>query len=153
MDITDSSDTIGHCLSGAPNEVWSYGDDVYAICRRYLFLRERLRPYVRRLMSDAHTHGDPIMRPLFYDFPDQPNLWDVSDQYMFGPKYLVAPILHEGQRERRVVLPRGFNWQQLDAEGNRVGPVHLGPATASDGDFAIAIAAPLEYMPVLEKVD
>lgn len=142
-----------HCLSGAPNEVWSYGDDVYAICRRYLFLRERLRPYVRRLMSDAHTHGDPIMRPLFYDFPHQSNLWDVSDQYMFGPKYLVAPILHEGQRERRVVLPRGSNWQQLNAEGERVGPVHLGPATASDGEFVIVVASPLEYMPVFEKVD
>jgi alpha-D-xyloside xylohydrolase len=87
-------------------------------------------------MTDAHIHGDPIMRPLFYDFPEQKNLWKVSDQYMFGSKYLVAPILHEGQRERRVVLPRGFNWQQLTTKAERTGQVYLSPQTVSEDDFA-----------------
>ncbi|KAI0448691.1 glycosyl hydrolases family 31-domain-containing protein [Xylaria acuta] len=141
-----------HCLSGAANEVWSYGDEVYAICKKYLFLREKLRDYVRGLMDDAHRYGAPVMRPLFYDFPDQKNLWDVSDQYMFGSKYLVAPILHEGGRDRRVVLPRGPNWQQMNAEGERVGAVHSSPQTGSDGDFALVVAAPLDYMPVFERL-
>ncbi|KAI1817836.1 glycoside hydrolase family 31 protein [Poronia punctata] len=140
-----------HCLSGAPNEVWSYGDEVYGICKQYLFLREKLRDYVRDLMAAAHETGDPIIRPLFYDFPEQKSIWDVSDQYMFGPKFLVAPILHEGQRERRVVLPRGAQWQQLSADGERVGQVHSSPPGDS-GDFAVTVAAPLEYMPVFEKV-
>ncbi|KAI1302269.1 glycosyl hydrolases family 31-domain-containing protein [Xylaria venustula] len=146
-----------HCLSGAPNEVWSYGEEVYDICKTYLFLREKLRDYVRDLMKAAHVHGDPVMRPLFYDFPEQRRLWDVEDQYMFGPKYLVAPVLHEGQRVRRVVLPRGCEWQELNAEGERIGPVHSSPRTEEDGDdysqFAITVAAPLEYMPVFEKID
>ncbi|KAI3331778.1 glycoside hydrolase family 31 protein [Xylariaceae sp. AK1471] len=142
-----------HCLSGAPNEVWSYGEEIYGICKQYLFLREKLRDYVRGLMADAHTYGDPIMRPLFYDFPEQKNLWEVSDQYMFGSKYLVAPILHEGQRERRVVLPRGFNWQQLNTEGERINQVYSSPQAGSDDDFAVTVAAPLEYMPVFEKVN
>ncbi|KAI1822784.1 glycoside hydrolase family 31 protein [Xylaria intraflava] len=141
-----------HCLSGAPNEVWSYGDEVYAICKKYLLLREKLRDYVRDLMDAAHRHGDPVMRPLFYDFPDQRNLWDVSDEYMFGGRYLVAPILHEGQRERRVVLPRGFDWQRVNQEGERVGPVYSSPRTESDDSFVIMFDAPLEYMPVLEKI-
>ncbi|KAI0872366.1 glycosyl hydrolases family 31-domain-containing protein [Hypoxylon argillaceum] len=142
-----------HCLSGAPNEVWSYGDEVYAICRRYLLLRETLRPYVRALMAAAHERGDPLMRPLFYDFPDQRPLWAVEDQYMFGPRYLVAPILREGQRERRVVLPRGVGWQQVDAEGARVGAIHCAPRMAGDDEFAVVVAAPLEYMPVFENID
>ncbi|KAI0409103.1 glycosyl hydrolases family 31-domain-containing protein [Xylaria palmicola] len=141
-----------HCLSGAANEVWSYGDDAYAVCARYLRLRERLRPYVRGLMRGAHERGDPVMRPVFYDFPRQANLWDVADQYMFGPKYLVAPILHEGQRSRCVVLPRGCQWQQLDAEGERVGPVHSSPLTENNSHFTVEVAAPLEYMPVFENI-
>ncbi|KAI1746806.1 glycosyl hydrolases family 31-domain-containing protein [Xylaria castorea] len=141
-----------HCLSGAANEVWSYGSEVYAICEKYLFLREKLRGYVRGLMRDAHKLGDPIMRPLFYDFPDQKNLWDVSDQYMFGGKYLVAPILHEGQRDRRVILPRGFHWQLLNAEGERIGAIHSSPQTESGGDFTVEVAAPLDYMPVFERM-
>ncbi|KAI2620853.1 glycoside hydrolase family 31 protein [Xylaria nigripes] len=141
-----------YCLSGAPNEVWSYGDEVYTICKRYMLLREKLRGYVRGLMEDAHRLGDPIIRPLFYDFPDQKDLWDVSDEYMFGNRYLVAPILHEGQRERRIVLPRGNSWQQLNQEGDRVGSVYSKPRTGSNDTFVITIDAPLEYMPVLENV-
>ena len=58
------------CVSGAPNEIWSYGDEVYEICRKYIELREAMRPYIRSLMEAAHEKGTPIMRPLFYDFPE-----------------------------------------------------------------------------------
>ena len=54
------------CCSGAPNEVWSYGEEVYEICRKYMELRERIRPYTRSLMAEAHEKGTPVMRPLFY---------------------------------------------------------------------------------------
>ncbi|KAI0485059.1 glycoside hydrolase family 31 protein [Xylariaceae sp. FL0804] len=137
-----------HCLSGAPNEVWSYGDDVYAICRAYLFLREKLRDYVRELMHTAHTHGDPVMRTLFYEFPGEPDAWAVEDQYMFGPRYLVAPVLHAGQRERLVWLPEaaGAGWRRLGTDGTLVGDV-------LQGGRRVTVAAPLEYMPVFEKCE
>lgn len=117
-----------------------------------MFLREKLRDYIRGLMRDAHEHGDPIMRPLFYDFPGQKNLWDVTDQYMFGPRYIVAPILSAGQKERRVVLPRGVDWQMLSAGGERLGDVCSSPDNDENGEFAVTVAAPLEYMPVFEKL-
>jgi len=76
----------------------------------YIHLRERLRPYIRELMRQAHEKGTPPMRPLFYDFPHDPACWEVEDAYMFGPDLLVAPILHEGARSRNVYLPAGSSW-------------------------------------------
>ncbi len=112
-----------HCRSGAANEVWSYGDEVYSICREYLALRERLRTYVRELMKDAHVHGDPLMRPLFYDFPQDPMAWKIDDQFMFGPKYLVAPVLKSGVAERTVYLPEGSKWRRMGVDGHADGDI------------------------------
>jgi alpha-D-xyloside xylohydrolase len=59
----------GKMMSGAPNEVWSYGEEVYQICTKYMFLRERLKPYIKGLMEAAHQRGTPVIRTLFYEFP------------------------------------------------------------------------------------
>ena len=53
------------CCSGGPNEVWSYGEEIYAICVKYLNLRESMRDYTRQVMAAAHEQGDPVMRTLF----------------------------------------------------------------------------------------
>ncbi|MDR2483225.1 MAG: family 31 glucosidase, partial [Treponema sp.] len=81
------------CRSGAPNEVWSYSDEVYEICRKYLFLREKMKPYIETVMQAAHEKGTPVIRPCFYDFPADERAWEAEDQYMFGPDYLAAPVL------------------------------------------------------------
>ena len=86
----------GKMLSGAANEVWSYGEEVYEICTRYMFMRERLKPYIAGLMQAAHKRGTPVMRTLFYEFPADSKSWDVSDQYLFGPDLLVAPVMDAG---------------------------------------------------------
>ncbi|MDF2989203.1 MAG: alpha-glucosidase, family 31 of glycosyl hydrolase [Eubacterium sp.] len=102
----------GMCYSGAPNEVWSYGSEAYEIFKKYMFIRENLRPYITGLMREAHEKGTPPMRPLFYDFPDDNEAWSIEDQYMFGPDILVAPVFYEGLRERRVYLPGGAQWKE-----------------------------------------
>lgn len=96
--------------SGAPNEIWSYGEDVYAILKGCLDTRERLRPYIAKQMEAAHLYGTPVIRPLFYDFPGDDKAWQVEDEYMFGPDILVAPVLYEGMRQREVYLPEGKDW-------------------------------------------
>jgi len=96
--------------SGGPNEVWSFGEEAYAIIRELLFLRERLRPYIMEQMCLAHEKGIPPMRPLFFDFPEDKGCFAVDDQYMFGPDLLVAPVLYEGARSRQVYLPAGTTW-------------------------------------------
>lgn len=93
------------CCSGAANEVWSYGEEVYEICRKYLDVREKMRDYTRSLMEEAHEKGTPVMRPLFYEFPEDETAWRVEDQYLYGGKLLVAPVLEAGAKERKVYLP------------------------------------------------
>ncbi|QCR37265.1 TIM-barrel domain-containing protein [Nissabacter sp. SGAir0207] len=129
------ADGAQQCNSGAPNEVWSYGEQNLAIMTAGLQLREKLRPYIGRQMDVAHQHNDPIMRPLFFDFPQEAESWQVEDQYMFGPDILVAPILEEGVRQRRVWLPAGASWQDLHGE------------TYPGGNWVEA-DAPIEAIPV-----
>ena len=61
-------------------------------------LREEMRPYTRSLMQQAHEKGTPVMRPLFYDFPEDPACWDNESQYMYGPDILVAPVMEAGMQ-------------------------------------------------------
>jgi len=96
--------------AGGPNEAWSFGDEAYAIIRELLFLRERLKPYIGRQMAAATETGAPPMRPLFFDFPDDPACYEVEDQFMFGPDILVAPVLQQGATGRSVYLPAGAEW-------------------------------------------
>lgn len=98
------------CCSGADNEVWSYGEEVYEICKKYMEYREQMRPYTRKLMEEAHEKGTPVMRTLFYMYPEDAACWEVEDEYMYGPDVLVAPVLHAGQEKRSVYLPQGDDW-------------------------------------------
>jgi alpha-D-xyloside xylohydrolase len=122
--------------TGAPNELWSFGDEAYEILRRWLALRERLRPYIMTAMRTAHTEGLPVMRPLFLAFPADETCWDVADQYLFGDDLLVAPVVTAGATQRPVYLPDGARW--LDAW---TGEAHSG------GQWLTA-PAPLDRIPV-----
>ncbi|GHV62452.1 glycosyl hydrolase [Spirochaetia bacterium] len=127
------------CLSGADNEIWSYSDKVYEICKKYLFLREKLKPYIAEQMKAAHERGTPVIRPLFYDFPEDEAAWEIENQYLFGPNYLVAPILYEGQRERTLYLPAGSKW------------TNAWTGETFDGGHSITVEAPLDRIPVFTK--
>jgi alpha-D-xyloside xylohydrolase len=107
---------IPQCDSGSPNELWSYGEENYAIMQRWLGVRETLRPYIDKLYENAHNHGDPLMRPMFWHYPDEPQSWQIEDQYLFGEDLLVAPVMQAGQRQREVWLPGGHCWVSLDGE-------------------------------------
>ena len=67
-------------FNGAPNEIWSFGEPAYQIIRKYMSLRERLRPYVMQQMANASKTGIPPMRPLFVDFPSHPVCYQVEDE-------------------------------------------------------------------------
>lgn len=124
--------------SGAENEVWTYGEEVYKICEKYIHMRQRMKPYIKRLMEEAHEKGTPVMRPLFYDYPQDTRAWEIEDEYMLGPDLLVAPILYENQRQRQVYLPQG-TWRNIN--DNR----------EYEGGCQITVEAPLDQLPVFAK--
>ena len=126
----------GQFFSGSDNEIWSFGEKAYEICRKYILLRERLRPYIRGLMQAAHEKGSPVIRTLFYEFPTDQKAWEIEDQYMFGDKLLVAPILHENMRSREVYLPVGSTWKNA----------HTGVCYA--GGTTVTTDAPIDIIPL-----
>ncbi len=128
----------GYLHTGQPNELWSYGEDNYKIMRRYYDIRIGMHDYIKHLYEEAHTNGSPLIRTMFYEFPEDEKCWELKDQYMFGEKYLVAPIFHLNQFAREVYLPAG-SWK-LTSTGE-----------IFEGGRAVTVDAPIEYMPVFEK--
>ena len=130
---------IGLFGSGADNEVWSFGEKVLGICRKYLKLREQLRPYIREQMRRTHEKGTPIMRPVFYDFPEDSECWEVDDAYLFGADLLVAPVLEKDAVSRKVYLPSGCRWKEC----------HTGKW--QQGGCTVEAEAPEDVIPVFVK--
>ena len=129
----------GFCHTGRDNELWSYGEDVYEILKHYVAVREQMKPYLKEVMREASENGSPVMRAMFYEFPDDPMCWEADEQYMFGSRYLVAPVLYAGMTEREIYLPAG-KWKNI-ATGEELA-----------GGRKVTVAAPLEVIPVFEKL-
>ena len=99
-------------------------------------IREQLRPYTRLLMKEAHEKGTPVMRTLFYMYPQDKKCWEVEDEYLFGADILVAPILYANQRNREVYLPEGETW------------IEYGTGKKYEGGQTIQAKAELDVIPV-----
>ena len=129
----------GFCHTGRDNELWSYGEDVYEVLKGYVDLRERMKPYIKEVMEETSANGSPVMRAMFYEFPEDPACWACSDEYMFGSRYLVAPVLWAGVTSRTVYLPKG-KWRDMNT-----GEVY-------EGGCNITVPAPVEIIPVFERL-
>ena len=93
-----------------PNELWAFGEKAQAICTDFVQLRYALFPYIYSLAGDV-THEDyTIMRHMAFDYPDQKDLRDCKDQFMFGPSFMVCPVLKAGAKSRLVKFPAGEQW-------------------------------------------
>jgi len=117
---------------------WAHGPEVEAICRRYIELRMRLLPYLYSLAWQAHTTGQPLMRPLVYHFPDDPNVWELGSQYLLGENLLVAPVTRPGATHWPVYLPAGDwydFWTGQHFEGGR----------------SVSVATPLDTLPLFVR--
>lgn len=125
--------------TGQDNELWSYGEEAFEIMKKNLDLRHELKPYIESLFKEASENGSPIIRTMFFEFPENSKCWEIEDQYMFGSKYLVAPIVNLGDREREVYLPEGI-WKDIHTEEKY------------EGNTVIVAKAPIEYIPVFEKI-
>lgn len=89
---------------GSANEPWMY-PELLPLIRKAMHWRERLIPLLYTLLWRAHVYHEPILRPLFVEFPDQPQSYVEEDCFMLGPSLLVAPVLDRGMTARAVWLP------------------------------------------------
>lgn len=125
--------------TGAFNEIYKYPRSTYLILRKYLFMRYAMRPYIMDQMKTAHENGTPIMRPLFYDFDQDTKAWEIADEYMFGPDVLVAPVLHSKQETRKVYLPSGEKWIDINTKKQY------------DGGQTVEVESPIDEIPVFTR--
>ncbi len=125
--------------SRVQNEVWSYGKQAEPILEKYLRLRYTLMPYIYSLGYKSWKTGAPFMRALPLDFPDDPNVADIRDEYMFGPAFLVAPVVHQGETSRKVYLPAGTDWYNYWTN-ERV-----------KGGQTIEVSAPIDTIPLFVR--
>ena len=115
--------------TGGDNEIWSFGEDNFKIIKDLILLRERLKPYIKEHMDIASKKGYPVMRPMFFDYPDDEVCYTLGEQYMFGDDIIFAPITEQGETRKRVYLPAGKwiltkdkavydgnNWYTVDAQ-------------------------------------
>ncbi len=130
----------GYLHTGQPNELWSYGEDNYRIMRKYYDIRISMHDYIKALYREASENGSPLIRTMFYEFPDDAKCWELEDQYMFGSDYLCAPIFKLNSFAREVYLPAG-KWQLTS--DNEV----------YEGGRTVTVKAPIDYMPVFKKVN
>lgn len=93
-------------------EPWAFDALTLRVLRHYIQLRYKLRPYLYNLFIQQADKGDAILRPLFYDFENTANqsLDRIDDQFLIGPAIMQAPMLHETERTRDVLLPGPAQW-------------------------------------------
>ncbi|HWJ76679.1 MAG TPA: TIM-barrel domain-containing protein [Niallia sp.] len=125
--------------TGAANEVWSFGEEVYEILTKFMSIRELMRDYTRVLMKEAHEVGSPVIRTVFYEFPMDKATWDISDQFMYGNDILVAPIVELYATKRKVYLPDGTKW--VDARDGK----------EYEGGKSYLVEAPIDTLPIFLK--
>ena len=87
-------------------EPWNYGPEAQAIIAQCLKERERLQPYIQKCAERVSTEGYTLMRPLVFDFADDPEALRQKYEYMFGPDLLISPVTEPGVTEWSTYLPK-----------------------------------------------
>ena len=81
------------------------------VVRELFALRRRFIPYLAERLRRYREDFEPVLRPLFFDFPDDPAAWAEQDAHMVGPDILFAPPLDSGVETLDIRLPLGADWR------------------------------------------
>jgi alpha-D-xyloside xylohydrolase len=135
----------------AAREIWRFGDKgtpFYDAIAKYIKLRYRLLPYIYSLAAQVSLNSYTMLRPLALDFAEDRATYDVTDQYLFGPGFMVCPVtepmyyqrnseaLNVSLKQRAVYLPEGRKWYDFWSK------------KVYDGGQTIKADAPLETLPL-----
>lgn len=130
-----------HSEKGAANkEPWEYGEEFTRINRATIELRYQFLPYLYTLFQNHEQTGQPILRPLWFEYPKDYKTYLLEDEYLVGRDLLVAPVLNDGQRKRGVYFPVGDDWRDWFT-----GEIYKGGTWAE-------INAPLDKLPIFARV-
>tara|TARA_B100001750_G_scaffold209354_1_gene189173 strand:- start:249240 stop:251657 length:2418 start_codon:yes stop_codon:yes gene_type:complete len=119
-------------------EPWNYGEEAQSIFKKYDELRYELMPYLYSALYQNHSTGQPLMRALVLDYQKDPNVYEITDQYMLGDNLMVCPVTTKGAQTRTVYLPEG-NW------------VDYWTGNTFSGKKFISVLCPLDKMPLFVK--
>ena len=120
-------------------EPWEFGEEFTKINRATVELRYQFLPYLYTLFREHEKTGQPVMRPLWYEFPNDVGTYLINDEYLVGKDILVAPVVKEGMTTRGIYLPVGAEW--LDwwtGEHLKSGKIHY-------------LQTPLERLPIFVR--
>ena len=120
-------------------EIWNFDGDVQPRLIETVKLRYRLLPYIYSLSWDVTKNKGTMMRALAFDFRDDPKVLRITDEYLFGRAFLVAPVLEAGATKRKVYLPGQGGWFDFWTGAREAGGQMV------DAD------APIEHMPVFVR--
>ncbi len=125
-------------IDSPDQEPWAWGSAYEELIKKLLIIRESLMPYIYSLAWASHEFGEPIIRPLIYEFQDDDNTHSIDDEFMLGPFILLTPALDKGIKERYAYLPRG-RWLDLRR------------SIEVDGGKMVSIDTPMGDPPILVR--
>jgi len=127
---------------------WHFGSETLRLCRESSELRAKFFPYIWKLAQAAPKTGEPILRPIWYNFPAEQAAYGITDEFMLGTSVLVAPVVSKGAITRDIYLPPG-HWRDYNSgkqiEGGRM--MHAYPAPLSTLPIFVEDAAGVDRKP------
>jgi alpha-glucosidase len=128
---------------GSVNTPWLH-PEVTDLVRAAIVLRLRLLPYLYTCLHEAVADHRPVLRPTFYEFPDDPACWNDNDEMMVGPNLLVAPVFEAGATSRTLYLPR---------DGATAGWTCFHTGAWYPSGQTITVDAPLDRLPLFARAN
>jgi alpha-glucosidase len=136
-----------------PHFPWLFGPEAQGAITKAIDLRYRLIPYLYSLAYQTHDTGVPLMRPLAMDYPSDPQVANLSDQWTVGAGLMVAPIMQEGATTRSVYLPddRWIPFEQTTPENG--GQTITATAKLDEIPIYVRAGTILPLGPVVQSTD
>lgn len=128
----------GLVIENRHREPWAFGEEYTALNRASIELRYRLLPYLYTCFEEMARTGAPVMRPLFFEYPEDPKAHGCDDQFLVGRDLLCAPVVRPGAVSREVYLPAGA-WFDYHT-GHRY-----------EGGMTVEVEAPIDRLPLFVR--
>jgi len=129
---------ITRAHGGSNTEPWTFDSTTLSISRKYIQLRYQLLPYIYTMAYENYETGMPLARPLLFDDPADPKLFNESSSYFWGDNFIVSPVVTSGQTTKSIYLPKGIWIDYWDHQ-------------QYSGGQSITISTPIDKLPLFVK--